>query len=166
MAAQEIPFEQNIIEQEIHIAAPPERVFQALTDPQQLVQWWGQNGIYRSEHWTTEVRPGGKWRSQGTSQRDGIEHKYEVHGEYLQIDPPRLLEFTWIPSWAGPMNTVVRVELTPSGEGTLLRLRHSGFTTAAEVQAHRGWPQVLGWLRSFIEKGETASSRPPASPPK
>jgi uncharacterized protein YndB with AHSA1/START domain len=32
---------------EIHIAAPCERVFQALVDPSQVVQWWGQAGIYR-----------------------------------------------------------------------------------------------------------------------
>lgn len=59
------------------------------------------------------------------------------------------------------MNTVVRIELTPSAGGTLMRLRHSGFTTAAQVQAHRGWPQVLGWLRSFIEKGKTVETRGP-----
>lgn len=166
MATSQVPFEQNIIEEEIYIAAPPERVFQALIDPQQLVQWWGQRGIYRSEHWSTDVRPEGKWRSEGTSERDGRKYQYEVHGEYLQVDPPRLLEFTWSPSWAGPMNTVVRVELSPSGEGTRLRLRHSGFTTAAQVQAHRGWPQVLGWLQSFMEKGETVAQRAPISPPK
>jgi uncharacterized protein YndB with AHSA1/START domain len=166
MAAPEIPLEQNTIEEEIHIAAPPERVFQALTDPQQLVQWWGQKGIYRGKQWTTEVRPGGKWRSEGISERDGQEYEYEVHGEYLQIDPPRLLEFTWIPSWAGPMNTVVRVELSPAPGGTLLRLRHSGFTTAAQVQAHRGWPQVLGWLQSFVEKGESVVTRASFSPRK
>jgi uncharacterized protein YndB with AHSA1/START domain len=163
MAAPEMPLDQLTIEEEIHIAAPPERVFQALVEPGQLAQWWGQKGIYQSQKWTTEVRPGGKWRSEGTSERDGQQYRYEVHGEYLQIDPPRLLEFTWSPSWAGPMNTVIRVELTASGEGTLLRLRHSGFTSAAQVQAHRGWPQVLGWLQSFIEKGETAATRPPSS---
>jgi len=32
---------------EIHIAAPPARVFQALVDPAQVPQWWGQTGIYR-----------------------------------------------------------------------------------------------------------------------
>jgi len=163
MAAPEIPFEQNTIEEEIYIAAPPERVFQALTDPERLIQWWGQKGIYRSKQWTTEVKPGGKWRSAGTSERDG--NPFEVHGEYLQIDPPRLLEFTWIASWAEPMNTVVRIELTPSDGGTLLRLRHSGFTTAAQVQAHRGWPQVMGWLQSFVEKGETVATRALFSPP-
>jgi uncharacterized protein YndB with AHSA1/START domain len=160
MAAPEMPLDQLTIEEEIHIAAPPERVFQALVDPGQLAQWWGQKGMYRSKRWTTDVRPGGKWRSEGTGERDGQEYQYEVYGEYLQVDPPRLLEFTWSPSWAGPMNTVVRMELTPSGEGTLLRLRHSGFTSATQVQSHRGWPQVLGWLRGFIEKGETAETRP------
>jgi uncharacterized protein YndB with AHSA1/START domain len=157
MAAPEVPFEQNTIEEEIHIAAPPERVFQAFIDPQQLVQWWGQKGIYVGKQWTTDLQPGGKWRSEGTSERDG--KPFEVHGEYLQIDPPRLLEFTWIASWAGAMNTVVRVELKPTSGGTLVRLRHSGFTTAAQVEAHRGWPQVLGWLQSFVEKGETVATR-------
>ena len=163
MAAPEIPLEQNTVEEEILIAAPPKRVFQALVDPEQLLQWWGQKGIYRGKRWTTDLRPGGKWRSEGTSERDGS--PFEVHGEYLQIDPPRLLEFTWIASWAGPMNTVVRIELSPSSGGTLVRLRHSGFTTPAQLQAHRGWPQVLGWLQAFLEKGETVSMRTPFSPP-
>lgn len=157
MAAPEIPFERDAIEEEIRIAAPPERVFEALTNPHELVQWWGQKGIYRGKQWTNDVRPGGKWRSEGTSDRDG--NPFEVHGEYLQIDPPRLLEFTWIPSWAGPMNTVVRMELERTAEGTLLRLRHSGFTDPAQLQAHRGWTQVLGWLCGYIEKGETVGTR-------
>jgi len=163
MAAPEIPFQGRAIEEEIFIAAPPERVFQALIDPQQLAQWWGQKGIYHGKQWMIDLRPGGKWRTEGTSERGG--NTFEVYGEYLHIDPPRLLEFTWIPSWAGPMNTVVRLELTPASGGTILRLRHSGFTDATQLQAHSGWPQVLGWLRTFIEKGETVATRAPVSSP-
>jgi uncharacterized protein YndB with AHSA1/START domain len=157
MAAPDTPFEQDTIEEQIQIAAPPERVFQALIDPQQLVEWWGRKGIYRGKQWTNDVRPGGKWRSEGINDRDG--NRFEVHGEYLQIDPPRLLEFTWIPSWAGPMNTVVRMELTPSPSGTLLRLRHSGFTDPVQLERHRGWTQVLSWLQAYVEKEETVATR-------
>jgi uncharacterized protein YndB with AHSA1/START domain len=163
MAAPEIPYLQDTIEQEIHIAAPPERVFAALTDPAQLRQWWAQEGMYQSKHWSIDLRRGGRWRSDGTNQRDGS--GYEVHGEYLQVEPPRLLEYTWIPSWAGSIKTVVRMELESTPGGTLLRLRHSGFTDPAQIKAHSGWPQVLGWLQAFVEKGETAATRAPVSSP-
>ena len=43
---------------EIHIAAPPERVFQALVDPQQVVRWWGGQGAYRSSEFHSDLRPG------------------------------------------------------------------------------------------------------------
>lgn len=37
----------DAIVNEIHINAPPERVFQALVDPKQVPHWWGQGGVYR-----------------------------------------------------------------------------------------------------------------------
>jgi len=50
---------------EIRIAAPPERVFEALVDPSQVVQWWGQQGIYRCTQYESDLRVGGRWRSLG-----------------------------------------------------------------------------------------------------
>ncbi len=158
MAAHPITHEQDTIETEIHIAAPPERVFQALTDPQQLLQWWGQQGIYRGTRWNTDVRPGGKWRSEGVSDRDG--NPFHVEGEYLQVDPPRLLEYTWIASWTGSIKTIVRMELEAKSGGTMLRLRHTGFTEAAHIKGHsEGWQRVMGWLQAFVEKGQTVATR-------
>ena len=49
----------DIIEAEIFVAAPPERVFQALTDPTQMPRWWGQAGMYRITECTADLRPGG-----------------------------------------------------------------------------------------------------------
>ena len=54
---------QDAVQVEIFIAAPPERVFQAITDPQQATQWWGQQGVYRITEWKGDVRPGAKWSS-------------------------------------------------------------------------------------------------------
>jgi uncharacterized protein YndB with AHSA1/START domain len=146
---------------EIYVAAPPERVFQALVDPIQVVQWWGETGIYRCTEFHGDLRVGGKWRSAGIA---GQDHKFEVFGEYLQIDPPRLLEYTWVASWSGDLKTILRWDLQQTKEGTLVKLRHSGFAAHPEAaQNYRGWPRMLGWLQSLLERGETVEDRPPAS---
>ncbi len=47
------------------IAAPPDRVFEALVDPGQILQWWGQVGVYRCTKFASDLRRGGQWRSAG-----------------------------------------------------------------------------------------------------
>lgn len=146
---------------EIKIAAPPERVFRALTDPSQVVQWWGQAGIYRCTKFESDLRVGGMWRSTGT---DGNGRPFEITGEYLELDPPRLLSSTWVATWTGNAKTNVRWELEPFGNETLVRIRHSGFAPHPELaQAYRGWPRMLTWLQALLEKGETVEQRKPAA---
>lgn len=147
---------------EIHIAAPPERVFQALLDPQQVLKWWGQQGVYRATEFQSDLRPGGKWRTVGVS-ADG--HAFEAHGEYLEIDPPRLLIYSWIASWTGDAKTTVRWELHPTGKGTLVRHRHYGLAAYPELaKSYSGWPRILGWLQALLERGETVDDRKPSFP--
>jgi uncharacterized protein YndB with AHSA1/START domain len=146
---------------EIHIAAQPDRVFQALVDPQQIVKWWGQGGVYRCTQFDGDVRTGGRWRCAGVGPDGG---RFEVTGEYLEVDPPRILSYTWIASWTGDVKTAVQWELVPMNQGTLVRIRHTGLAAHPEVaQSYRGWPRMLGWLQAFLEKGETVDSRQPAS---
>jgi uncharacterized protein YndB with AHSA1/START domain len=155
--------DQNAVLAEIFIAAPPARVFQAISDPNQLPRWWGQEGLYRVTQSTMDVRPGGKWRSEGVG-ADG--KAFYVEGEYLEVDPPRLLVHTWVGSYH-TTKTIVRWELeaqsvhglTPggpkkAGTGTLLRLRHEGFAGNIEsANSHgEGWKRVLGWLEAFVTK--------------
>jgi uncharacterized protein YndB with AHSA1/START domain len=84
----------------------------------------------------------------------------------VEVDPPRLVSYTWVASWSGPLKTLVRIELESSEGGTLVRVRHSGFSTAPEsVKGHYlGWQHVLGWMQAFVEKGETVATRKPVSP--
>jgi uncharacterized protein YndB with AHSA1/START domain len=70
MATASITADQNTVTAEIFIAAPPERVFQAITDPKQPPQWWGQPGVYRVTEWTADVRVGGRWSSVGVGARE------------------------------------------------------------------------------------------------
>ena len=65
MATIEVTPDQDVITGEIFIAAPPERVFQAITDPHQMPQWWGQSTMYRVTECKADLRPGGKWSSVG-----------------------------------------------------------------------------------------------------
>jgi uncharacterized protein YndB with AHSA1/START domain len=170
MATTAITPDQDAIVGEIFIAAPPARVFQAITDPNQAPLWWGAQGLYRVTEWKGDLRVGGQWSSLGVG-ADG--KPFRVEGEYLEIDPPRLLVHTWKYSW-GPQKTVVRWELEaqsvhglhPSGPrkagtGTLVKIHHSGFAgDAAGAAGHAdGWKRVMGWLLGFAEKGETVDTR-------
>ena len=147
----------DVIVSEIHIAAKPERVFEALVDPEQVVQWWGQNGIYRCTHFSADLRVGGKWQSSGVGPDAG---RFEVAGEFLEVVPPRVLAYTWVASWTGTAKTTVRWELMPSGQGTLVTIRHSGLAAYPEIaQSYRGWPRMLGWLQALLERGETVETR-------
>jgi uncharacterized protein YndB with AHSA1/START domain len=156
---------------EIFIAAPPERVFSAITDPAQLSRWWGQAGVYRVTESTSDLRPGGKWASVGVG-ADG--KSFRVEGEYLAVDPPRRLVQTWTSSYMGPLNTTVHWDLEPqpvhglhpggpkkAGTGTLLKIRHEGFATAPDqaISHGEGWKGVMAWLQAYVERGETVDTR-------
>jgi len=71
----------GVLEVSVHIAAQPETVFPYFTDPARYVQWMGN-------HAKLDPVPGGAYRIR---MRDGV----ETAGEFLEVDPPRRLVFTW-----------------------------------------------------------------------
>jgi uncharacterized protein YndB with AHSA1/START domain len=112
--------------------------------------------MYRITEWNADLRPGGKWSCVGV----GLDRTtFRVDGEYMEVDPPRLLTHTWIASFAGRLKTIVRWELQATevhglrqsgpqrmGTGTLLKVRHHGFagTPNAAGDHGQGWTRVLG----------------------
>jgi uncharacterized protein YndB with AHSA1/START domain len=87
-------------------------------------------------------------------------HRFEIAGQYLEVDPPRLLVQTWVSSWTGDIQTTVRWELEPTSHDTLLRIRHSGLAAHPELaNSYRGWPRILGWIQRLLEHGETVDDR-------
>lgn len=160
MATTKVTPDTDSIVSEILIAAPPERVFEALVRPEQVLKWWGQAGMYRCTEFSGDLRVGGKWRAAGPG---GEERRFEVTGEYLEVDPPRLLVYSWVASWTGEVKTTVRWELESKGKGTLVRIIHSGLAAHPELaNAYSGWPRILGWLQGLLERGETVEDRKPA----
>jgi uncharacterized protein YndB with AHSA1/START domain len=133
----------------VDIDAPAERVFTALTSADDVVRWWGSDATYRTQEWSADVRPGGRWRAAGIN-NDGT--KYVVEGEFLEVDAPRKLVQTWKADWDGSAVTKLTYRLESIESGTRLTLRHEGFADRAEsCRAHaEGWEMVLGWLNNFV----------------
>lgn len=139
----------GIILAAVEIAVPPERVFAALAS-REVTSWWGDDQTYRTTDWTADVRVGGRWKASGVG-ADG--RPFCVEGEYLAVDPPRTLVQTWCADWDGGLQTTLTYSLTPTQAGTLLTVRHEGFTEgmAESCRAHAaGWKMVLGWLQSWL----------------
>jgi len=102
------------------IDAPRELVFDAWTDPEQVVQWWGPRGFTTTTH-KMEVKPGGVWRfvMHGPDGRD-----YQSKITYLEIVPPERLVYTH-GGEAGlePVQFHHTVTFTPRGNKTEVTMR-------------------------------------------
>ncbi len=139
----------DTIVQEISIKGTAERVFSALANPEERLKWWGgNNGQYKMTRFDSDLRPGGKWMMSF----DAYGKQVTIRGEYREIDRPRLLVFTWLPDWyENATESLVRWELEEQNGVTTVRLTHSGLTEIGR-ENHRGWPQILGWLQSYVEQ--------------
>ena len=87
---------QDEIVEQVDIKASPERVFEALTDPEQVPMWWGEKGSYRVVSWESNLVVGGTWRCHG---RDANDEPFQMEGKFVAIDPPKRLVYTWNPYW-------------------------------------------------------------------
>jgi uncharacterized protein YndB with AHSA1/START domain len=116
----------------------PERVWRAFTEPAVLASWfWPERfGTVVS----VDLRVGGRYRI------DGPGGDMAVSGEYVSVEPPSRLAFTW--RWDDdPAETLVTLLLIPAGDGTELRLTHEGFADPTDRDNHaKGWADCLDRL--------------------
>jgi uncharacterized protein YndB with AHSA1/START domain len=120
---------------ETRVNARPEVVFEFFVDPEKYRRWKGNDA-------QLDATPGGLYRVTMTA---GV-----VRGEYVELDPPRRVVFTW--GWEGdpslpPGSTTVEIDLVPDGDDTIVRLRHHGFPDAETTATHAGgwkhyWPRL------------------------
>jgi uncharacterized protein YndB with AHSA1/START domain len=128
----------------------PEKVWRAWTDPEALKRWWAPRPGDRVSLCELDVRVGGRFRIV-FGPADGEQN--ECAGEYLEVEEPRRLVFTW--HW--PRSTperVSRVAITflPVAGGTELAFRHDRFHDQAAADNHkRGWTAALGKLDEYIQ---------------
>jgi uncharacterized protein YndB with AHSA1/START domain len=144
------------IDRAIDIKAPPERVWRALTDHEELSAWF-QVTI------EGEVAPGNEvWM---TSVHAGhVGQRFRVH--IVEMAPPHRLVWQWHPGEVDPAvdysrepRTTVTFTLEPSATGTRLSVAETGFDQVtlarrAKVYAdnNQGWSEVLVWLQQYAEE--------------
>jgi uncharacterized protein YndB with AHSA1/START domain len=127
------------IVREIEIDATPETVFEFFTDPEKLTRWLAVEA-------TIDPRPGGV-NHQTHVADDGTRHL--LRGEFVEVEPPSRVVFTWGfegGEFAPPGSSTVEVTLEPSGDGTALRLVHSGLPAESIDDHSAGWTTMLDRL--------------------
>lgn len=139
--------ESTTYERTLSIAASPETVWGFFIDPDKLTRWKGM----RAE---LDPQPGGIYRCE-------VIPGHTARGEYVELDPPHRLVFTW--GWersgeeenpVGPGSSTIEVELTPEGDGTQLHFVHH-LPSAAAVESHAvGWDHYLPRLEIAAAGGD------------
>lgn len=120
---------------ERQLASPPYVIFDAWTS-ERFDKWFAVPG-------TVLMKPEVNAPFFFESEFEGNRHPH--YGRFLRLVPGRLIEMTWLTAMGTQGHeTVVTVELAPAGDGTELKLTHSGFPDEAMADGHsHGWKQGL-----------------------
>ena len=136
-----------LVERELTIAAKPETVWEFLVDADKLARWMCTVALL-------DLRPGGLYQVEVISGNI-------ARGEFVEVDPPRRLVFTW--GWepggmdtdVAPGSSTVEFELEPAAEGTTLRFAHSGLPSTKALESHaHGWDHYLARLGVAASGGD------------
>jgi uncharacterized protein YndB with AHSA1/START domain len=125
-------------------------VFGAVTDPNQLAKWWGPNG-FTIPTLEFEPRAGESYRIE-MQPPEG--ESFHLTGEFLEVDPPARLTFTfvWDPPDPDDLATLVALSFRDLGGSTEVSLTQGPFRTEARRELHRdGWTDSLDKLERLIE---------------
>ena len=134
------------------INAPRSRVYAAWTDPAQLKEWWGHEGV-ETRNFAADARVDGKYRWDLVNQEG---EEMSVFGEYRELVPGKKIVFTWQwdddEAWKN-VSSVVTVELSDRDGGTEICLRHEQLPSTESRDRHNeGWSSVLDRLEKFFNK--------------
>jgi uncharacterized protein YndB with AHSA1/START domain len=127
-----------------YINSSPEKVFEALTNPEFTQQYWGGHKIESDWKQGSPVK---------FIKRDG---KINVQGEVVRYDPPRVLCYTWKDCDNSDEDTFVTFEIEIAHGVTKLVTTHEGFPANSKLfpRISEGWPAVLSSLKTLLESGK------------
>ena len=131
------------------VQASPQRVFDAMTDPEQVAEWWGPEG-FTCPAVSIDPRVGGAYRIAMQPPEGELFH---LAGEYLEVEPPFRLVYTfrWEPPDPDDRETVARLVLHERGGATEVELTQGSFATEARRELHKaGWTDSLARLASHL----------------
>lgn len=137
----------NIIIQQ-KVQATAEKVWKALTDKAQMKEWYFDIPDFSLE-------PHSEFSFYG----EGSEEKYQHHGEILEVIPERKLKHSWSYPSISKDKTILKWELTPEENATLVTLTHKGIENLHHLgqdfsheSFEKGWTDFVQALKDFTEK--------------
>lgn len=124
-----------------HLAAPPERVYDAWLDPGHAGRW-----LFRTPEGTLarceiDARVGGRFRIDEKRGDEIAEH----HGEYVALERPLRLAFDFWTSFSAE-RTRVTLDIAAEGDGSRLTLTHEGVWDGWQDKTRQGWTMILDGL--------------------
>lgn len=133
---------------EAYLRATPERVWQALTDPEVTQQYY---------YYT---RAESDWNLGSKVSYRNHEGGVDLEGKILEVAAPQRLVTTFEPTWApqedGSTPSTVAYDIQSFGDITKLTLTHAGIDSndPGSAGVHEGWVQIVSSLKSLLETGE------------
>ena len=132
---------------EIYIKTTPERLWEAITDPEMRSKY--SFGVRVNSDW----KPGSRYESSHPAGADIAE------GENLEVDPPRRLVQSFRALWSEDVKregtSRVTWEIEPIGDDSCrLTVTHDELREGANNELYGGWPMILSGLKTLLETGE------------
>jgi len=132
---------------EIYIRTTPERLWEAITDPEIRSKY--NFGVRVNSDWMLGSR-----LEMGAPKADRLLGE----GEVLEVDPPRRLVHTMVALWSNDVKSegVSRVtwEIEPIGNSCRLTVTHDELREGANAELFGGWPMILSGLKTWLETGQ------------
>jgi uncharacterized protein YndB with AHSA1/START domain len=132
---------------EIYIKTTPERLWEAITDPQMRAKY--SFGVGTRSDWT----PGSRYEAVHPGAGVTI-----AEGENLEVDPPRRLVQSFNALWSEDVKregtSKVTWEIEPVGDSCRLTVTHDQLREDANDELYGGWPMILSGLKTLLETGE------------
>lgn len=131
-------------------SAAPEELFRAWTDPAEVAEWYGPDGWHAPmERIRIDGEVGGRWEVTMVRRSDGFE--FPIGYEILELVEPTLVVLRHTESDPGGIGaTIVRVELTPDGDGTILTLSDGPMAGEGAEHAAGGYGQAFEKLAARL----------------
>lgn len=134
---------QSLVRFERRFDVQPEQVFDTLTKPDQMLVWWGDDAEIE-----VDLQVGGRWTI--VRREDGVE--YLATGEYLEVERPSLLKYTFGMPQFSPNSDTITITIDEDGDGSRVTFEHSGVDIASELRELKPGETSAteaGWQQGF-----------------
>jgi len=127
------------------IAAPPGAVFDAWLDPAMLERWF-----FGPDCTAATARVDARLGGQYSIVMKGADRDWPHTGEYLELQRPEKLVFSWYSPSTGNERTVVTVILRAEAAGTRLLLTHNRLPPSMAGAFDKGWGELFDHLEKEL----------------